>query len=162
MNLAIPSLIHVESFLTYLNLEGRVRFTKVAITPLKTILTDEHFILSLFSHKRFFFKSNFSPLLNFALIMAFFGNFINYDSIFNLTVGKLINYIVFFISSRVLPIYNSVFINFFFFNFITNKFFNTLFFNYIVNFFNMDSFCKNSKTLTLVSLKVLDFNFSSN
>jgi len=159
-NLLLPSQIFAEKVAGYLNLEGRVRYTEKAISAFKHIFSDVSILMSLFISRKFFLISNFSILSVFSKVMIFFSNLLFYDSVYNFSFDILLNKLYNLSSFYLHDILNLKFLSNYFYFLNTNKIFNTIFSRYINNFYTTDSFCENSKTLTLCSLNIVNYNFA--
>jgi NADH dehydrogenase/NADH:ubiquinone oxidoreductase subunit G len=76
--LIIPVNLYTETFMSYLNLEGRYRPTQKAITPKTVIYSDWKIFQILFFVKKILLKNNFSIINNFYLYLNYFKTIINY------------------------------------------------------------------------------------
>jgi hypothetical protein len=159
--LLLPSQIFAEQKQFFINLEGRIRTTKKAISSFNMVPSDYKVIFSLFLAGKFFLSSNFSILSNFYKLLSFFGSIIKYDSkflfSFKTLYKNLFHEFTFFLSRR----YSVQNFHIFLFNFTSTRIFNSIFPRSINNFYESDLFCENSKTLTLCSLKTINYNFSN-
>ena len=161
ITLLLPSQIFAEQKQFFLNLEGRIRITKKAISSFNMIPSDYKVILSLFLVSKFFLKHNFSIISNFFRTLNFFRNFIKHDSmyLFNLRtlLDNLFNSRFFLLSKRsFLQIFH---INLMFLSSV--RILNTLLIRFVNNFYEGNLLCENSRTLTLSALKTNSFNFSN-
>lgn len=160
-NLIFPNPIYVENSSTYLNIEGRLRFTKLAINT-KNKLYNEYKIfkyLYLFVNLK---NYNFALFSNLKFIMSFFENIINYKCYFFFYNNKLLNLLLKFsgISLETNDCYINTIINntILFFNI---KYLNSPLYTTINNYFATDFYTKNSKILSLCASKSLIFSFST-
>lgn len=168
-NLIFPVSTYVERSSTYLNLEGRIRFTKKVITPFKFVFSDFDIVRALFFVRKRFFINNFSKINDFYKTMSNFGNIINYniylsshfDSfntrlqyISGLNITKLNKFDVDSISPFYLNLFSSS----------NNKFFfiNSLLARSVNNYYSSDFFVKNSRIMSMCALKTFSGNFSTN
>lgn len=154
INLVFSSSIYIENVFSYLNLEGRFRYTNRVIVQSKSVFADYIIISSLYILSKFLFKSHFSIIKNFNKIIIHFSSKYNY----------LTNYI--FELSNFIKNYNlnykvdSFLLNNIDFYYTYNlKLNNSLFNKVIYNYYNSDVFSKFSTTLSLMALKIEYKNF---
>lgn len=164
-NLIFPVSSYVERNSIYLNLEGRLRFTKKVITPFKFVFSDFEIMRALFFVRKRFFINNFSKINDFYKTMLFFSAIISYN--FNVSLdsvilrlnnisGILLSKTSKFNSSAVSPYYLDLLIAL-----SKNNFFvNSLFSRSINNYYSSDYFIKNSRIMSMCALKTFAGNFS--
>lgn len=153
INLILPTSIYVEQNSSYINLEGRFRYTNKAITPYKFVFIDQNIIksFSIFIYK--FYLNFFSIINNFFKLLNFFNKIINYYKNYLININ---NYLKIFEKEKFLSknfsfrLYNLFFIN---------KIYNTIFSKVIYNFYTTDIFSKKSKVMILASKKIQNVNF---
>lgn len=138
--LILPVNIATETYLIYLNLEGRYRTSIKAVSPPFKNYSNSKVFQLLFFIKKILFKSNFSIINKFYSFTNFFKNIINY---FNL------NFIV--QKSTIYKIYKSINILFLFLN---NKLLNSLISKTIINIYLTDPITRNSKIMNICSSKI--------
>ena len=152
INLIFPTSIYVEQATSYINLEGRYRYTNKIITPYKFIFMDQNIIKSFSIFLIKLYINNFSIIYNFYKITKFFIKIINYYK----------SYLIKF-QEYIIKYKNDLFIKNIKFkfniNFFNNKIFNTLFSKTIYNFYSSDIFSKKSKIMIIASKKVKIINF---
>lgn len=88
--LLLPTALYVERLSTYLNLEGRVRTTRLALATHSLVLSDVEVMRALILLKRKLIPSNFSLLNNFYESTGFFKFIINYNCCFFGTLAKFL------------------------------------------------------------------------
>lgn len=159
----LPVSTYVERSSTYLNMEGRFRFSKIAVFS-KCYSDWEVFqIFGIFSKKISSIGFFFEVLLN---LSSFFYIFVNYNCIFFYNSKMFLNRL-FFISGFFFGLnYDKLSISFFVplltkyvLNFFYLKFFNIIFFRLVNNYYTLDFYCKNSKILSLNSMKSYNVSF---
>jgi len=157
-NIILPAAVYLEKSTSYINLEGRYRFTKKAITPFTHIHLDSDIIQVLSSLRITKFVKNFSIVENFFEVLLNFINIINYECLFFSSINS------FFFKLRKKFWFSEPFINFFedtiniFKNIYSkHKFLNTIFCRFLHNYYNSNIFCKNSKIMSISSHKNLQF-----
>jgi NADH dehydrogenase/NADH:ubiquinone oxidoreductase subunit G len=157
INLELPSTAYTESNSTYINLEGRYRFTTTAVTPFKQVRTDSDIITALFLSWKLKFSTNFSNMPNFNLIKLNFKNIINFDNIFltNQKFEHLIGYNANIKSQNETNLYYDNLFKLF----VKNKLINSVLCPVIGNYYSTDIFVRNSKIMGLCSLKIKNPNF---
>lgn len=168
-NLIFPVSTYVERNSSYMNLEGRIRFTKKIITPFKFVFSDFEIMRALFFVRSRYFLNNFSKLTDFYKVTGYFSNIIVYNSIllfnlnsvssrfYNLT-GIYLNKNNYFDINNVTPIYLNLLLS------LNNSgiFFNSIINRSINNYYSSDFFIKNSKIMSMCALKTFSGNFSNN
>jgi len=162
-NLILPTTSYTERVATYMNIEGRIRRIKKAIVPFKFLFTEFDIVKGLFFIKKKKIRHNFSILKNF-YFLSFFKNLILYTCFIILEINYLARRLD---NLTVLPF---DFINFnaislFHLNYVLslisdNLLFNTLISRTINNYYSSDIFSKNSKIMSLCSIKLFYSNFS--
>jgi len=151
INLVLPVSIYSEKVSSYINLEGRFRFTNKAIVPFKFIFLDTNIIESFSILFKNIFPQNFSIFNNFYYIVKFF------NKIFNFYLNYLVNlnnYIIFFEKNIFNINYNKLLYK----NIYNNKLNNSIFSKVIYNYYSNDVFSKKSKVLSIAAKKI---NFKS-
>jgi hypothetical protein len=153
INLVLPSTIYIEESSLYLNIEGRLRYSNLAIKPFKNIISDYLIIESLNVLVKYLIKHNFSIINNYYKIKNNFNKIFNFynNYLFNINIYKKkidINKNLYFNNI----IYN---INYYSFQFI-----NSIFYSIINNYYSSDIYSKNSKILTIMSKKINYKNFN--
>jgi hypothetical protein len=148
INLVLPTNIYSEKISSYINLEGRFRFTNKAIIPFKFIFLDSYIIESFSILFRNIFPQNFSIFNNFYYIVKFF------NILFNFYLNYLINlnnYIILFeknifnISHKEIILFKNIY---------NYKFNNSIFSKIIYNFYSNDMFSKKSKVMSIAAKKI--------
>ena len=94
INLVFSSSIYIEDLFSYLNLEGRFRYTNKIITPAKYIYSDYKIINSLNILIKKIYAYNFSIISNFNNIIIYFYNDYNYFNNYNLKYKNIVKYYV--------------------------------------------------------------------
>jgi NADH dehydrogenase/NADH:ubiquinone oxidoreductase subunit G len=89
-NIILPSAIFLEKETTYINLEGRYRFSKRAIIPFKLVNLDSDIIQTLNSLRIKNIFKNFSIFDQFFEILLNFNNIINYECFFFSSIKRFI------------------------------------------------------------------------
>jgi len=146
-----------------LNIEGRIRRTKKAIIPFKFLFTEFDTVKGLLLTKKKKINHNFSILKNFHFL-SFFKNLICYNHLFVLDLGYLAKRLCnltalsldinnFHVMSLFLLIYKYAAT-------VDNLLFNTVFNRTVNNYYSLDMFSKNSKVMSLCSIKIIFSNFS--
>lgn len=166
-NLIFPVSTFVERISYFINIEGRIRNTKKVLSKITEVsnFTDVEIFNALFVYLKQVKLDNFSKLSNFYFIMSFFSNVINYKcQIFmNLDLflirlkfltGLNLNFKLDLIVPYLLIKLNKIQV--------INKFCNGLFNKSIQNYYSTDVFTRNSKVMSLCSLKSLNLSFSKN
>lgn len=150
INLVLPSTIYIEESSSYLNIEGRIRYSNLSIKPFKNIISDYLIIDSFNILIKYLIINNFTVFNNYFNIVS------KFTIIFNLFNNYLsnINYYKKRIENKNLFDYN-----FFSFNFYNFFFFNSIFYTVINNYYASDIYSKNSKILTIMSKKIIYNNF---
>jgi hypothetical protein len=152
INLILPTSIYIEQSSSYINLEGRFRYTNKIITPYKFIFMDQNIIKSFSIFLTKFYINNFSIIYNFYKIINIFNIIINYFKSYLINFQIYINKF-----QKDQFIKNIKFI--YKFNIFYNKLYNTLFSKTIYNFYSSDIFSKKSKIMILASKKIKNINF---
>ena len=152
INLIFPTSIYTEQITSYINLEGRFRYTNKVTNCFKFIFVDQDIVKTFSIILLKFFSYNFSKINNFYKIINFFKNIINYFK----------SYLLNFKNNLTLYEKDNFCRNYLFhikLNFNANKIFNTIISRVIFNFYNSDIFSKKSKTMILASKKIININF---
>jgi NADH-quinone oxidoreductase chain G len=158
INLYLPSRSHLEQSKIYFNMEGRLRFTKAAVTPFRLIHSDEEILTILSLLKKRFLLSNYSSLTNFQATSDFFKNILSYKRHFinldhsredlliemnSLNINE--NYSFDSIIPYTVGLNNS---------YSKLKVINSMFSRKIYNYYSQDVYCKNSKVMSLAAMKL--------
>jgi len=165
-NLILPVSSYTERESTYLNLEGRFRFSKIVIFNKIYIYSDSQIIqiFNYFSTDLIIVNSIIAKFLNFLFKLKFFIKFFDYDNcifFFNTFTFYKRLYLISGFSENWNSKFNiNLIILFFIFKLIFIKFLNSVFFRYINNYYTFDSYSKNSKILSVYSLKTYILNFN--
>jgi len=93
-NLILPVLAYSERAATYLNIEGRLRFSKRVIMTFKLLHNDLEIVKGLLLHSRNYFSHNFSILSNFHNL-NFFRNLLAYKALVDLNVNNVADRLLF-------------------------------------------------------------------
>lgn len=168
-DLILPVMTYTEKTSSYLNLEGRLRIARKAIFPFKYIFSDWSVIRGLYLCFRGYILNNFSKISDFYYITAFFFRIIYCNCYFVVNL-RYTSKEFFYISGFSLDKSSNLNLNLFaplFFKLLSLTIFDKFIYNSILNriinnYYNFDIFCKNSRTMTLSSLKVKTGNFSYN
>ncbi len=168
-NLIFPISTYMERYSTYLNIEGRIRLTKKAITSFKFVLTDLEIFKGCFLLYRKKFVYNFSIIYKFHFILNFFNYFINYFSsfIFNVkSVSIYLKTISGFFLNRYLRYHLRLLVpvSILYFKIINiniGYYINTLLNKVVHNYYAMDLFSKNSRIMALCALRTFSVSFSN-
>ena len=154
VNLVLPTSIYSEKVSSYINLEGRLRVTNIAVIPSQFIFLDSKIIesISILSKNLNFY--NFSIFKNFYIVVSFFkvlfNFFLNYLNNLKKNLIIFLNDIVMFSQN-----YSIIFFSIFCFQ----KLSNTLLNKVIYNFYSNDIFSKMSKSMGIFSQKNKILNF---
>lgn len=147
--LIIPVNLYTETYVNYLNLEGRYRTSVKAVSVKAKIYSDWKIFQLLFFIKKILLKNNFSILNNFYIYTNFFNNLINYYY-FDLIIKKI----------NILKIYKNI--NIKIYNFYINyKFTNSLLSKTISNSYLTDPITRNSKIMNICSSKIIFTTFNN-
>ena len=156
INLVFSSSIYIENTFSYLNLEGRFRYTNKVITQSKSIFADYLIVNSLYILSKFLFRNNFSILKNFHKIIFYFNTKYNYLTNYIFDLHNFIKYynlngkVDSFLDRPICVDQNKLILS------------NSLFNKVIFNYYNSDIFSKLSTTLSLMALKIEYKNFLNN
>lgn len=155
ISLFFPVSIYVEKVSMYLNIEGRLRFTKRAISPFKLVYTDLDVIKSFFFFRNSIFTFNFF-FRDFLRLSFFFKHLIDYCCLF---FEKIELYNKSYFKDKIF-FYDY---NFFLLNFSirTYRLANGILPCFFSNYYNFDIFSKNSRIMSLCHLKAGVSNFST-
>ena len=148
INLVLPTNIYSEKVSSYINLEGRFRFTNKAVIPFKFIFLDTNIIESFAILLRNIYPINFSIFNNFYFIISFFKCLFNFYLNY---LCNLNNYIILYENNIFNISYKNCFLDKLFF---FNKFNNSLFSKVIYNYYSTDIFSKKSKVMSIMSQKI--------
>lgn len=149
--LIMPVNLYTETYLNYLNLEGRFRSTQKAISPSSKIYTDWKIFQILYIIKKQLLKNNFSIFNNFYLYMNYFKDIINYhyfDIIIKLNANLYNNILIY----KKIDL-NIIYLNLFF------KWSNSIISKTIQNIYLTDPITRNSKIMNICSSKLKFSNF---
>lgn len=160
-NLIFPIPIFTETVSTYLNIEGRLRGTQVAIS-LKNQLYNEYQIfryLYVLSNLKYY---NNYLIVNFKKLLSFFKNIINYNCIFFSNNNKFKNILLKYLGLSHLSLLSNYSIFILYNKYTSYKLINSPLYLTINNYYSTDFFSKNSKILSLCASKCLISSFSLN
>ena len=150
LDLYLPVATHFEKVSTYLNLEGRLRQTKIAISAPESVLTDSELIKLLFITKNKKYKKNFSIISNFYNTMEFFKKSLNY--IQKVDYSPVIFQIPYLFNLSPSETAESTY---------TLQFgHSSIFKKQNPNYYNADLVSKSSKTMSLFASKIKFSNFT--
>lgn len=153
INLILSSSIYVEDLFSYLNLEGRFRYTNKIISPSKQIYSDYKIINSLNILMKKITLWNFSIINNFINVINFYILYYNYFNNYNIKYKNIIkNYKIYIQKLDYLQVNSNIYL--IYLNNYKNKCSNYIFNKIIYNFYNTDIFCKLSSTISLMALKI--------
>lgn len=155
ISLILPTSIYIEKNSSYINLEGRYRYTNVAILPGKYIHLDTEIIEAIF----ILFKKNF--LNNFSIIQNFYFITKIFDHLFYICMNNLVDIKknIFFLKENIFNFSYNINISYIILkNF---KLINTLINRNIYNYYNEDIFCRMSKTLNIAARKIKIITFEN-
>lgn len=167
VKLILPNLLYTERIAYYLNIEGRLRFTKVAIIPSNLYYTEAKIFYILNLLKKINFPANFSKIPLFTNNMQIFNKIINYNNLFiknfNQFEGLVTKYCAINVTSNNL-IYNldqkfGYATNSLFF---PRKLINSPFVRIVNNYYTTEVVSRNSKILNLCGNKFFISSFSKN
>lgn len=122
-----------------------------AVTSFKFIFPDWKILQGLFILKKKLIQGNFSIVSLFYFTLHFFCNIINYSCSFFYSLNSLNSYL-----KRYLSI-NHVNLSYFFNSFslnLSSSLVSSIFTRKITNYYSSDIFCKNSKVMSICSVKV--------
>src|ERR1700733_544574 len=160
-DLLLPSMLYLEKTASYLNMEGRYRISKKGIIPFNFIFSDFDIIQVLNILRRIKIIQNFSILDNFFDILNYFKKVISYECLFFYNITKFFLKLkhAYFLTEPFYGFAYDSLKNFFdkFYN--KQKIINIVFLTFINNYYKTDIFCRNSKILSLCSLKNTQYNF---
>jgi hypothetical protein len=159
INLIFPTKLYTENTISYLNLEGRYRFTQKIINSSSFIAEGWKLIQAILILKKIYYYKNFSVLKNFYIVLYFFSNLIKYICYFFVFIQYLYNFLNKTISHESL---NNENLNLRCLLFVKhlNKFSNTIISRMVVNHYLSDPICMNSKILNLINSKIKIYNFN--
>jgi len=168
INVFLPTAVYTECINTYMNIEMRIRLSKIATSSERHVLTDVEVFRLLYKLKNKIIKHNFSILENFYVNIENNCKLINYDNSF---AGNLNKFFKSFemhsgFSLRSLNDFYLKSVNYknsknFNFMLIANKTNNNLLTRNINNnYYSSDNFIKMSKLMSLCSNKVIISHFS--
>jgi hypothetical protein len=149
----------VEKFSSFLNLEGRLRFTQKAISPFKFVFLDWKILQALALVKKRLFFFNFSKINNFYFVFNFFLNTINYFCYFFYFLDSMLSAIFYSLPKTVC--YNSVPLLGGIQKLLGAKFNNSILSKSVLNYYATDAFAKNSKILSICASKLPFHSFSA-
>jgi len=93
-DLVLPTTTYAEKAASYINLEGRYRFSKRAVVPFKALYADYEIIESLNSLKLLKIAHNFSKIIQFWSVVFYFNVLINYECIFLRNLNHFVDYYI--------------------------------------------------------------------
>jgi hypothetical protein len=149
INLIFSSSIYVEDIFSYLNLEGRFRYTNKVVTPAKYIYSDYKIINSLNILLKKIYLWNFSVINNYNNLILYFIKNYNYFINYNIKYKNIVKYYLNTVINYNLL--NNIFFNI---NYYNMKNTNSVFSKIIYNYYNTDIFCKLSPSVSLMALKI--------
>lgn len=149
VDLILPVSIYTERVSTYINVEGRVRRTRKAITPSRLIATDREILQAFWYYKTSFFPGNFSMLPHFAYLQMFFATVIDYSCIFFLTMTEN----TFKDSSYGQALVDAPFAAVTLVDYKNLKIYNTVIARDFNHYYNSEQFSRNSKILSICFTK---------
>jgi hypothetical protein len=154
INLIFSSSIYIEDLFSYINLEGRFRYTNKIIVPVKYIYSDYKIVNSLNILIKKIYVYNFSIISNFNNIIIYFYNNYNYFNNYNLKYKNIVKYYLneFYNINDLLK--NNLNVNVIKLNYYDMKLSNSIFSKLIYNYYNSDIFSKLSATISLMALKI--------
>jgi hypothetical protein len=147
INLIFSSSIYVEDIFSYLNLEGRYRYTNKVITPAKYVYSDYKIINSLNILLKKIYIWNFSVINNYNNILLYFMNNYNFFNNYNVKYKNIVKY-------YINNIYTNINIICIYTNNYNMKNTNSIFSKIIYNYYNTDIYCKLSPSVSLMALKI--------
>lgn len=154
INLVLPTSIYSEKVSSYINLEGRLRITNIAVIPSQFIFLDSKIIESISILSKNINFSNFSIFKNFYIIVSFFKLLFNF--FFNYLIDLRKNLIIFL---NDIVVFSQNYSIIFFSIFCFQKLNNTLLNKVVYNFYSNDIFSKMSKSMGIFSQKNKILNF---
>jgi hypothetical protein len=164
--LLLPTASYTERVSTYLNLEGRVRTTRVATAAYSLVLSDVEVMRSLILLKRKILPFNFSLLHDFYESTGFFKFIINYNCCFFGTLRKFLSQFTYvsgfklrafsYASPELFKPYLAHLVTLGLPQKASTVCFNKAFTNY----YAMDFYTRNSKIMGLCSARILLSTFS--
>lgn len=149
INLIFSSSIYVEDIFSYLNLEGRFRYSNKVITPSKYIYADYKIINSLNILLKKIYLWNFSVINNFNNIIIYFIKNYNFFINYNIKYSNIVKYYL----TNIYTLSNTNII-LKFINYYNMKNANTLLSKVIYNYYNTDIFSRLSPSVSLMALKI--------
>jgi NADH dehydrogenase/NADH:ubiquinone oxidoreductase subunit G len=147
--LILPTTVFTESYYSYLNLEGRYRLTKKAISLKSKIYNDSKIFQILLIVKNNILKNNFSIITNFYKFVNYFKNIINYYYFNEIIIKPLLILDLIFFKLNLIILFFSY------------KIINSLILRTVQNIFLTDPITKNSKIMNICSTKLKLLNFSN-
>jgi NADH-quinone oxidoreductase chain G len=145
LDLYLPVATPFERVATYVNIEGRLRQTKIAVSAPQSVLTDDELLKLLFITKNRKYKNNFSILPEFYNTMLFFKKVLNYIPKTNQRqLTPQVPYLINLVKTKHLL------------RFIGSTIFN----KNSQNYYNSDLVSKSSKSMALFSSKIKFSTFS--
>lgn len=165
--LFLPTTAYTERVSTYMNMEGRIRLTKVAIAAPKLVLSDTEVLRLLNLLKRKNLPNNLSHLDDFYEVTNFFKFLIDYGYSPTTTLRKFYDGFssvsgfklraFYNVSPSLMKPYNIEFHNYLF---STLKCYSSTLPKVFVNYYATDFLSRNSKIMSICSTRVLLSNFS--
>jgi NADH-quinone oxidoreductase chain G len=159
LNLVLPACTFTEKFSSFLNLEGRLRFTQKAVSPFKSAFLDWKILQALGLVKKHLFIYNFSRVSKFYALLGFFRNTINYFCYFYYFLDFLL--VAIFFSAPKTLCFSGPFDLRLLFKSVKAKFNNTILSKSVLNYYATDVFTKNSKILSICASKSPFNSFST-
>lgn len=154
VNLLLPVALYSERVSSYINVEGRLRRTTLAITPFNLVTTDLEIFQALFYYKCSFFPRNFSLVSNFVFFIKFFSTVIDYSCLFFFSLTE--NTFKYFYGEKVFALGDTSIL---FLNYKNLRIFNTLLVRNFNHYYGSEQFSRNSKIMSLCFMKSKIFSF---
>lgn len=148
VNLILPVALYTERVSSYINVEGRLRRTTLAITPFSLVSTDLEIFQALCYYKFSFFQSNFSLLSNFTFFVKFFSTVIDYACVF---FFNLTEHTFKYIYGEQPLVFGDA--SAFYLNHKNLRVFNTLLARNFNHYYGSEQFSRNSKIMSLCFMK---------
>jgi len=163
--LLLPTATYVERLSTYVNLEGRIRITKIAVASPPMVLSDLEVLRLLTLLKRKVNPSNFSILSDFYESTSFFDFLINYKSCFFGTLRRFLEDFIYKGGFKLRAFSTAILIKPYWLNLLTFSSGNLKFTGIslakpFINYYATDFLSRNSKVMGLCSTRLLISSFS--
>lgn len=148
VNLILPVALYTERVSSFINVEGRLRRTNLAITPFSLVTTDLEIFQALFYYKHSFFPSNFALVPDFTFFFKYFSTLIDYACLFFFNLAE--NTFKYFYGDKPLVFGDA---SAFYLNYKILKGFNTLLVRNFNHYYGSEQFSRNSKIMSLCFMK---------